>query len=135
MPHLEWNESLSVRREDLDRQHRRFIDMSNDLHDALMASEPGRIEGARDATLGNLKAYLQEHFEDEEAYMEKIGYPDIETHKKEHADFEAKIEGYVAAIAGGELVLSSEIMKAMLNWFFDHIAGEDARYRDFVESG
>jgi hemerythrin-like metal-binding protein len=134
MPHLEWSESLSVHVEDLDRQHRRFIDMCNDMHDALMAGEPGRIKGTRDETLGNLKAYLQEHFEDEEAYMEKIGYSGIEAHKKEHRDFAVKVDGYITALAGGELVLSSEIMKSMLNWFFDHVAGEDARYRDFAES-
>ena len=135
MPHLEWNESLKVRVDELDRQHRRFIEMANDLHDALMEGDLGQVEDTRDNTLRNLQDYLRDHFGKEEVYMEKIGYPDIGTHREAHRSFAREVEGYVDALASGDMVLNSEIMKTMLNWIFAHIATEDARYRDFAGSG
>ncbi len=134
MPHLEWDESLKVGDEKLDAQHRDFIRMANDLHDALMAGRAENLADIRDLTLAKLERYLREHFQDEEDHMARMDYPGLEAHRLEHEHFTARVREYEARIAKGRVALSSELMKTLLDWFRTHVSTEDLKYRDFRAS-
>jgi len=130
MPHLEWDETLKIGVESIDSQHRGFIRMANDLHDALMRGRAGDLGEVRDLTLAKLRKYLREHFQDEEDYMARMEYPGLEDHRRAHEEFTARIREYEARIAEGHTALSSELMKTLLDWFENHVLTEDMKYRD-----
>lgn len=128
MPRIEWNDTFSVNVEEIDEQHRKWIDIINTLHDSLL----GR-KGLDEITLKSLKAmeeYGAFHFGYEEEYMARINYPDLPAHKKEHEEFLNKVRKYVEDEEAGKLVLNTEVMKMLMDWLQNHILRSDKRYSE-----
>jgi len=64
--------------------------------------------------------------------MARIGYPSLAEHRRLHEEFTARMRGYRTAIAAGELVLNSDLVKTMIRWVRDHLATEDRKYAVFA---
>ena len=89
-----WDESYTVHVPHLDAQHQKLFDTINKLHTAV-------TEGAAGSQLRPiLRAFVKysdQHFADEEKLFSESGYPDVDSHRKLHADFRAVvIESYDA---------------------------------------
>ncbi len=134
MPHIEWEEGLSVGVDLIDRQHRTFLKMANELHDALLDGAPNELIAARDKALEELQDYVHEHFSAEIALMRESSYPEVERHGRLHDEFGARLRRYRREISDGSLVLTSEVMKAMINWFNSHIRQEDRSFGYFLSA-
>ena len=81
MDRIVWDNSFSVGIEEIDEQHKKWISIINDLHDALMSGKNlGSITGK---SLKAMEEYAHFHFSFEEEYLQKAGYPYLENHKKE----------------------------------------------------
>ncbi|HEU0264647.1 MAG TPA: bacteriohemerythrin, partial [Geobacterales bacterium] len=78
---LTWNDSYSVKISLFDDQHKKLIDMINDLHDAMKV---GKGKEAMGVVLGRLADYTGNHFAAEEQKMKEHAFPGYEEHKKEH---------------------------------------------------
>lgn len=132
MPQIIWDETFSVKVEEIDAQHKKWIEIINQLHNCLMSPD-----GLHEITIKTLEAMVDYgvfHFSFEEDYLRKIGYPDIEAHKKEHDLFLNKIMQYRDAERAGKLVLNSEIMRILQQWLKEHILNEDKKYSAFIAS-
>jgi hemerythrin len=81
MPLLTWNESYSVNVRELDTQHKKLIDLINDLHDGMKQGKGKEISGK---VLNELVTYTGFHFKSEEKLFEKHGFPDTTKHKRQH---------------------------------------------------
>jgi hemerythrin-like metal-binding protein len=128
MPYILWDASMSVGLPELDEQHREFIAVLNDLHDTLMEGTFSEVVQARDRTLEGMERYVDAHFASEEAYMERIGYAGLAGHRALHEAFSRQVHGYREAIAKGEQVLNSELVRTMIRWLRDHLETEDRKY-------
>jgi hemerythrin len=53
-------------------------------------------------------------------------------HRRLHEAFTAQVRGYRTAIAAGEQVLNSDLVKTMIRWVRDHLATEDRNYAAFA---
>lgn len=122
---MNWSDDLSVGVSEIDEQHKRLVALINALHDAMRS---GQGKDALEKTLGELAAYTQYHFTAEEEYMQKFGYPDYASHKKEHDAFVAKVADFQQAYTGGRLGLSIEVMTFLRDWMAGHIRGSDTHY-------
>jgi hemerythrin-like metal-binding protein len=131
MPYVRWDSSWSVGVPELDEQHRAFVQVLDELHDVLMAGDFHEVLEARDRALDGIERYVWTHFSTEEQYMAGIGYPGLDQHRQLHEQFTAQVKGYRAAIASGEQVLNSKLVKAMIEWVRDHLVGEDRKYAAF----
>lgn len=89
--------------------------------------EDRTIDIGKDA-LKDMIEYGKYHFASEEKFMEKIGYPGIEEHKKIHEVFVGKLNTLDEQMQNGILVLNSEVIKIIENWLIDHILNEDQKY-------
>lgn len=132
MPYLTWDGSMSVNVAELDDQHRVFLRVLNELHETLMNGAIHDVLLAPERTLGKLDQYLAEHFRSEEEYLAKIGYPDLEDHRRKHEEFAARVRGLREAHEKGDLLLNTELVKAMLEWLGDHLMAEDRKYAVFA---
>lgn len=124
MPMLEWNDSLSIRVAEVDAQHKALVDMVNHLHDSMRGAASG------EALLGivnDMRRYSEDHFTTEERLMDQYGYPDPSGHKKEHADFIAKVAQVESDCKAGKASLSMDILNFLCNWLVTHIDGEDKK--------
>ncbi|EXG87484.1 hemerythrin-like metal-binding domain-containing protein [Clostridium sp. ASBs410] len=87
-------------------------------------------------TLEFMNAYVVEHFRDEEAYQEKIGYPGREEHKKIHTD----MVNYVLAVteeyerSGYDEQLMQKFAGRLMAWLINHVAAEDQRIATYAIS-
>ena len=132
MPYIPWDPTWSVGVRELDEQHREFIQVLNELHDVLMAGGFSEVLRARERALDGIDRYVRTHFPAEEEHMERIGYPWLDEHREQHAQFAAQARGYRAASASGEPVLNSELVKAMIDWVHSHLVAEDSKYAAFA---
>lgn len=126
-----WKPSLSVGIESIDEQHKVWFEKANELFEA------GRQQRAKEyivTMFDFLDEYTKKHFRDEEAYMEKIKYPEIDAQKRAHAGFIANLaklkKDYTES--GGNITLIINANKMIVDWLTQHISVMDKKIGDFV---
>jgi len=122
---MEWNDSFSVGNEKLDRQHKGLIDLVNLLDDEDMTG----------LALERLKSYVQEHFRDEEQMLEAAGYPELESQKTQHKEFEDWLaqthQSYVTG--SGSRTLREDVQQYLTAWLTEHILNSDKAYASWLK--
>lgn len=130
MAYLVWQEDLDTGIQVIDSQHKRIVEMINQLHDAQ--AQHDRV------LLGNvieeLVDYTISHFAFEETLLEDSGYQFTRAHKKVHELFIKRVSDYRMRFEAGEDV--AEELKGLLGrWLFNHIRNDDANYVASVKAG
>jgi hemerythrin len=105
--------------------------MINELNDAM---GQGKGKAALGNILRGLIAYTRTHFGTEERYFARFGYPDTDSHKREHAAFVQRVADFRDGLEQGKLTLSIEVMKFLSNWLTKHIMGTDKKYSAFFNA-
>jgi hemerythrin len=125
---IQWDKSLSVNVEEIDRQHQKLIVMINDLGDAMRQGKGKEVLGR---IIQGMVSYTITHFSYEEKYFDRFGYPDATTHKKAHADFVKKVSDVKTKFDSGQQGLPIEILNFLSDWLGTHIKGTDKKYGPF----
>jgi len=84
--------------------------------------------------LDELINYTGYHFKTEEDLFDKYGYPDKNTHKRQHGDFVDQVVKLKEDYDSGKSVLSIDLMNFLKDWLLKHIAGTDKKYTPFLNS-
>ena len=126
MPTIEWTKELSVGIHEIDEQHKKWVEIINELHHALMCFKGN--DDLKKTLIKEMADYTDYHFSEEEKYMQEIAYPNYENHKNIHEWFKVKINQLKGAVTSGERVLAREIMKVLQHWLVGHIMKEDKYY-------
>ena len=124
-----WNDSYSVSVKIIDEQHKKLIDLINDLHDAMLE---GKAKERAGAIIDELIKYTVIHFSTEEKYFDEFNYPETAEHKKIHKEFVDKVSNFKRDFENGKIMLSMEIMKFLMDWLSSHIKGTDKKYTSFL---
>ena len=126
-----WDEAFSVGVPAMDVQHKKLVNMINQLADCH-AEQGVWASGDFHKILSTMFDYTQVHFKSEEAYLLKIGYPQLLAHKKEHDAFLEKATALAMAATDGAQnhVGLHDYLKS---WLLEHILKSDMQYRFFVE--
>lgn len=82
---IEWQESFSIGVDIIDKEHRRLFQIINKLF--KFREEEKDSEWICQEGIKYFKGHAVQHFADEEAYMESIGYEGLERHKSIHRGF------------------------------------------------
>lgn len=128
---INWNDTLSVNIKGLDNQHKRLVDIINELHDAM---KNGQSKTVLSKILYDLSDYTKTHFKSEEELFEKYHYQDKIKHKKEHDAFVDKVGAFINDFNNGKVGLSIEVMNFLNTWLINHIKGSDKAYSSFLNS-
>lgn len=126
---IQWNEDLSVKVSEIDKQHQKLVSMINELDEAM---RNGKGKAVLEPILKALAAYTRVHFQTEENYFEQFNYPDIDSHKQEHAKFVRKVSEFTEGFEKGTLGLSINVMTFLSDWLKNHIKGTDKKYGPFL---
>lgn len=122
-PLLEWDDALALGDENIDRQHKRLVEIINHLHSRLDSPD-------RDAEvmkcLTAMYLHAKEHFFDEEAFMERVNSPDRENHAALHRDFVQRTNSLTDTCLL-DAVPCEELLNFLVSWFREHVTGEDAK--------
>lgn len=125
---IKWDDSFSVNVAKIDQQHQKLILMINELHDAMKQGKGKEVLGK---IVNGLISYTATHFKTEEDYFNQFGYPETDSHKKEHIAFVQKVSEFKDGFEKGKLSLSIEVMNFLSDWLQNHIKGTDKKYSQF----
>jgi hemerythrin len=125
MPIMSWDPSLDVGVEAMNLEHRDILTAMNRVYDAAAQGVRGEAINSLVSQLGSV---CVRHFEDEERFMERAGYPDRDRHKQLHARLLAQFQEHAQAIrqAGGQT--TDEFFNFLKFWLTSHIRGIDTKY-------
>ncbi|MBU1213772.1 MAG: bacteriohemerythrin [Gammaproteobacteria bacterium] len=127
MAYLHWSNDLDTGIEVIDKQHRRIVDLINELNSANESGDTAVINHV----LGELVDYTLSHFSFEEELQEKANYPFSKAHKRVHEIFTKRVDEFQQRAAGGENV-APELLSMLKIWLVNHIKGDDADYVEAV---
>ncbi len=128
MAFLNWTDSLSVKINSIDEQHKKLIGLINSFYEQV--SHRTNDENISILIKG-MREYTQMHFNYEERYMRQFNYPDYIIHKKEHDMFISKVAAVEEKVNKGTVILSFEITSFLKDWIKNHIQGSDKKYTEF----
>ena len=128
---FEWQDKFSVKINSIDEQHKKLINIINDLHDAMLE---GKSREIIKEVLFRLVDYTKTHFTYEEELFEKHGYSEKVSHEKQHDEFVQKLYEVVEKFKVIKSFVSIEIMEFLKDWLVNHIMGIDKKYSDFLIS-
>jgi hemerythrin-like metal-binding protein len=113
----------------IDRQHKKIVNMINELHDAI---EAGRAKELLAQLLIKLVHYTHYHFATEEKYFKRYGYPDADIHKSEHDELRTQVAKLDDRYYEGDKMVTTDIMNLLNGWLFTHIKGSDQKFGIFL---
>ncbi|MBF0426676.1 MAG: bacteriohemerythrin [Magnetococcales bacterium] len=129
---MAWSDQLSVNIREMDQQHRRLVDMVNEIYIAVRA---GEIERGLKTILPELVNYTVKHFRDEEALFSSHGFPDTQRHKQEHVKLVNRVGEFLKRLEkGGDRAAALELLGFLKSWLVEHIMGTDSQYGRYLNS-
>jgi hemerythrin len=128
MPLIEWDDSYRVGFEEIDAQHQRWVQMINNLDNALSRGDLDQLKRVKHESLDSMIDYARFHFTFEEQFMAKMRYPALEAHKAAHAQLIKTLLQIQADIRRGYQPLNTQLMSIMMHWLTEHILNVDKQY-------
>jgi hemerythrin len=130
MPFLVWTPDFSVGHPLMDDQHRLLVATIEDLHHHHTQNSGREFLAVLLERLGD---YAQEHFEQEEALLQEVGYPDLSHHQGQHERFAAQVADFHQRFLAGQASVSSDLLEFLKNWLRGHILAQDMAYARFLQ--
>lgn len=124
-----WADSLSVGVQKIDDQHKRWLALANDMHNAL---REGRGRQEVNGCLDGIVDYMSTHFAFEESEMRRTDYPSYADHKALHDAFALDIKDLQKKAAAKELSVSIDVMSTMKDWLVNHITKIDKQFGNYL---
>ena len=128
---MEWSSAISVNVQKFDDQHKKLVDLVNQLHDGMKAGQGVAMLGN---VLQSLINYTATHFADEEKMMQAQGYPEYAKHKAEHDKLVGQVLDLQKKFQSGTAMLTMTVMSFLKDWLVKHIQGEDKKYGVFMNA-
>ncbi|MDO8453910.1 MAG: bacteriohemerythrin, partial [Sulfurimonas sp.] len=129
---IEWNDGLSVGVEVLDNDHKKLLDIINQLSEAIDANAS---ENVLDIIFKDLEEYALIHFAQEESYIKQCSQNTLSGHKEQHDDFISKIPQLKAKfLSTSDYIAAQDTTIYLIDWLLNHIITEDIPLINFFEN-
>jgi hemerythrin len=133
MPRIEWNPAFSVNQDEIDIQHQKWFQLYNELRHDIIRYETDTQDSFVPDSLKAMEAYSKMHFAFEENYMEKIGFPGLDEHKRLHQEFQNKIVSFRQKQPFEAAISNRQILEFIKIWLLEHVLNADIQYRRYRE--
>lgn len=127
MAMIVWDASYSVNNSELDAQHKKWLEIINDLL-ASQEKNGGASADTSGEALTAMLHYARQHFMAEEKYMREIGFPETVAHIRIHNEFYGQVSSSLLAAESGGQVAAADLLRFMRGWLLEHILNEDKKY-------
>jgi hemerythrin len=127
---MEWNSNLDIGVDAMNDEHKVLLKYMNQLFDLYHAKAD---YGRQKTVLDQLKDATIKHFTQEEAYMEKIGFEGIASHKIIHKQLLEKFTVHYQEFEQKQQ-FNEGFFTFLKMWLSAHIQGIDIKYGEFSRS-
>ncbi len=126
MYNIEWDDSISVGIPVIDEDHRKLVEILNELFAACFAAQGPEV---LEEIVERLTDYTKYHFEREESLLAKAEYEGLETHKAGHVKLVGRVEKIQSELRSAATHdLSNDTLGLLSHWLTDHIKMEIKEY-------
>lgn len=122
---LVWSEAFVSGHDEIDRQHRNLIRLSNELYDALGSSDSG---ANLEEILNRVASDLIEHFAYEANLMDETGFFEAKDHRKTHDRLLAEFASMRDELHLGRVNLGAFFNFVSVRIVAEHIIKEDTKF-------
>jgi diguanylate cyclase (GGDEF)-like protein/hemerythrin-like metal-binding protein len=121
-----WDKHFVTGLTEVDLQHHHLVDVINKFGE-LLTQRQGVAFDDIEKVFGELAAYAQYHFTEEESLMDKAGVDPrhSEHHRQEHAKFFEEVAQMHAVISRDNPDTAKPLLKFLIYWLAYHILGSD----------
>ncbi len=130
MAYFEWAKDLVIDDGPIDDDHKKLVGLVNDLH---TATSQGRGHEVIEVIMKDLIVYTKEHLRREEQIMESLHFPNLEGHKKGHANFTAQLTSLQHTYEQGSITVASQLSSVLRDWLSLHIRRSDKEIKVFLK--
>lgn len=124
-----WRDSFNIGIEEIDQQHRKFMEMLNECYEAVSFAKTTTINHE---LVNKLKAYVSMHFDYEIDMLKNTGYIETEQQLKQHKYFESRISELESSLLHVNAESLITVFSFLRDWFLNHILENDRKYVSFV---
>ena len=128
---LSWKPEHNIGIEEADRQHKKMLDMMNEVH-VLSAQNHSNKSISR--ALDILITYTEVHFEWEEKFFDSYQYPKSQEHKKHHSLLIQELRDHQKNITIGDQSAVTKELSQLNNWLIEHIKHGDRDYASYLSN-
>lgn len=127
-----WNNKYSVNNVIINDQHNRLLHIL--YRKERLVKKSSTAEDMVEL-LNEMADYGQEYFKSEERYMQRIGYPKLDSHKELHSNYSLEVLKFTVNQLDDEPDNPSEVLNFLTHWWTNHILKVDMDYSRFIENG
>ncbi|MBF0371018.1 MAG: bacteriohemerythrin [Magnetococcales bacterium] len=128
---MPWDDSLLTGITVVDTDHKKLVVMVNELHEAMLAGDAKEVVSD---ILTRLATYTVEHFGREEEMFKRFGYPETESHLKEHQALVSEVQRLIQRFEDGDFAVPIDLLTTARKWLIQHILGTDMNFGPFLRS-
>ena len=122
-----WSKEYSVHNFMIDEQHKKLFELAN-IADSMIGKQTSPLEIKQ--VLVALFDYMKTHFRDEEAYMESIQFPALDTHREHHKEIVSEM---TLLIKNMKYDFKQQLAIITEQWLVRHILQEDMRIGEYQQ--
>jgi hemerythrin-like metal-binding protein len=126
-----WSNKLQINVQSIDQQHRRLVDLVNEVYRCVRQED---FDRGLKSVLPELLSYTKEHFAFEEELFTSHGYPESKPHKEKHVRLINRVGEFVTRIQRGDRSVALELLGFLKTWLTQHILGDDSAYARYLNS-
>lgn len=127
---IDWSPAYSVGIKEFDAEHKRLLEITNTLYDAMMEGKGQEVLGE---VLESLFEYTNIHFAHEEMVLRKKKFPGALAHRLEHEEMIARLHELKKEVLTGSSVATTQKCASFLrNWLTSHIQATDKEYGEIL---
>lgn len=130
MNDIQWQDTFEIGIPIIDKQHKKLFELVNLFFEAINTRH---CRSLAEPVLRGLVRYTQSHFKAEEAEMEKIGFPDLQDHRRQHQHLTDKATTAMNAWQDGCAFDRTELAQFLRSWLIDHIQQEDQKIGTYLK--
>lgn len=128
---IKWRDSYGTGVVSMDNQHRKIIDLINDLYKKIRKEES---YGSVQDVLAEMMKYAEEHFEAEENLLKANGFKDFDEHISKHQSYRERLTALMAESTNDPDAAVKSTYGFLRQWWMGHIVDEDKKYGEFLKS-
>ncbi len=126
---ITWQPEHNLGIDEADRQHKKMLDMMNDVH---ILSAQNHSNRSISQALDVLISYTEVHFNWEETFFDSYQYPKSQEHKKHHTALIEELRNHQKNIAVGDKKAIDAELSQLNDWLIEHIKHGDRDYARYL---
>jgi len=132
MPLITWKDEMNIGVRELDDEHRRIIELLNQLYDGVLA---GKSTKDLVNVFSSLVQETKSHLAHEEQLLAKCDYPETAEHHKQHDILLTRgLKLQARFMSGSTEPFTMEAVEQARDWLEQHILESDRSYAPYLNA-